>query len=1156
MALNFIRSTPAPYGPVSSYPEIDRETTAVSCKKKPEHVNIHSIQTRRFPCNRPARRLRFDMNRFTADLHIHSRFSRATSKNLTIRNLAAWARVKGLDVIGTGDFTHPEWLAEIKSQLQEDDSGLLTLREPANLNAEIPGVGRPLSGQTRFMLETEISSIYKRGDKVRKVHNLVYLPNLDAVQRFNQKLGQVGNLASDGRPILGLDSRDLLEMVLSIDPMAFLVPAHIWTPWFSLFGSKSGFDSVQECYGDLSSHIFAMETGLSSDPEMNWTISALDRYQLISNSDAHSGEKLGRETNLFQGELSYEGIYRALRGEGLGQKFLGTVEFFPEEGKYHLDGHRKCGVVLDPQETKARGGLCPVCGKPLTLGVLSRVLDLADREHPERPAGHPGYVSLVPLREIIGEILNQGPNTKKVHEMYYRTLTTLGSELTVLRHVPLEDIRRIHPALAEAVSRVREGQVIRTPGYDGEYGVISVFTPRERERILNGRGLMDLPLGEVPEPSASKPAKAPTTSPDTPSSGSTDHVLSSASTPDTDSTSTQNLVPSETARLPTVEPMAVRVADASLSVRYNSRQMAALQAGPGPVLVLAGPGTGKTQTMLGRITRLLDTGVKPRRILALTFTRRAARDLRRRLSALRGLSPEDPTPQAGTIHSLAFDYWKHAQGDPPVVLGDESARRVFASANPEMSHQELNRALTALELARETRTPLADDPALAEAAARYTKQKASWNLADYSDLLEFLLEQAEGGRLKGLYSHVLVDEVQDLTELQLAAVTSLVPDDGTGFFAIGDPRQSIYGFRGAVGDVAARLSARWPGLKRITLRDNYRSGQTVLDVAAGLFPKDERLTAQRSTAAQVHMFEAPDAMREASWIADRIRRLIGATSHSLADAGGQGELTPGDIAVLVRFRALIPPLVKALRRFGVPCAAPEQEAFYAEPRVAAILASAGRALGLGPVPALPPAREADGSGGNAQELDLPEALLAIGPQALSAHLHGVGSFDDFFWESRAFCELKKAYAERGGWAGLINWVNLQSELDQVGLIAEKVQIMSLHAAKGLEFEAVFLPALEDGILPFAGAAALNGKVSNEKHLTPEGLLEERRLLYVGLTRARRILCLSRAGRRQLFGRTLNLPASRLLADLPLTMITHSVLTSRTVKKERQLGLLD
>lgn len=1033
------------------------------------------------------------MERFAADLHVHSRFSRATSKDLSIRSLAAWGRVKGITVLGTGDFTHPGWLQEVEDTLQEDGSGLLVLKDTANLEALVPGLATLPPGQTRFMLQAEISSIYKKAGKVRKIHNLVYLPSLEAVRAFNQKLGQVGNLKSDGRPILGLDSRNLLEMVLATHPQGFVIPAHIWTPWFSLFGSKSGFNSIEACFEDLSSEIFAMETGLSSDPEMNWLWSALDRIRLVSNSDAHSGEKLGRECNQFRGEISYEGIYRALRGEGLGQKFLGTVEFFPEEGKYHLDGHRKCNVVMEPEETTQRRGICPVCGKPVTLGVLSRVRELADRTEPVQPQTAPGFTSLIPLKELLGEILDAGPATKKVHDLYLKLLREFGTELNVLTKATPEDLKPLSPVLAEGVARMREGKVLRTPGYDGEYGVISVFSEAERREFRHGGRLVQAParkrktrdLPEAPAPEA----------------------------------------PVETA--PDLE--------------FNPAQKQAIAAGPGPVLVLAGPGTGKTQTLMGRIDRLLNEGENPRRVLALTFTRRAARELKERLLKLLGLTDEEaaPLPQAGTLHAHGYDYWKHVHGEAPVVLDDASARRIFLEANPALAEARGNHAFERYVLARETMTPLPAD--LAEAGARYARQKDSWNQADYADLLEFQLQQFQAPTFVSPYAHVLVDEIQDLTPLQLAVVTTLAGAEGKGFFAIGDPNQSIYGFRGAVGAVRAELRARWPQLAEIALTDNYRSGQAVLDCAHALFPDTPRLAARRDAACGIHLFQAPDAPLEAAWLAERIKSLLGPTSHSLADNAGESGLAPGDIAVLVRFRGLIPALESALGRFGVPCAAPETEAFWNEPRVSAILAAAGRALGMacafeGECP------------------DFPETVLAQGPDGLAKLLKDTPPFDPFFWQSRTFRELREAYGRRSGWAGLINWVHLQSELENVRRSAEKVQIMSIHAAKGLEFEAVFLPALEDGILPFAGADMLTGKITAPENL-PDAA-EERRLLYVGLTRARRSLYLSHAAQRSLYGRTLRLPPSRFLKDLPAQLMTRSQLAAHTVKKEKQMTLFD
>ena len=981
------------------------------------------------------------MERFTADLHIHSRFSRATSKKLTIRNLAAWGQLKGLSVLGTGDFTHPEWLAELEENLIDNGKGLFKLKDPAGLEAEIPTFEDEISGRTRFMLQTEISSIYKRGGKVRKVHNLVYMPDLDSVKRFNQKLAQVGNLESDGRPILGLDSRDLLDMVLGTHPQAFLVPAHIWTPWFSLFGSKSGFNSIRECFGDYSAEIFAMETGLSSDPEMNWSWSELDRIKLISNSDAHSGEKLGREVNLFRGEMSYEGIYRALRGEGLGNKLIGTLEFFPEEGKYHMDGHRKCGVTLDPRETIARGGICPVCGKPVTVGVYSRILELSDRQEPVRPQGAANFTSLIPLKEILSEVLGVGSGSKKVNTLYMRLIREFQNEMNILQRVPAEDLNKFSCHLGEGITRMREGQVIRKPGFDGEFGVISVFSEKERAWMKNGASLISM--------GAQK----------------------------------KSVSPAQTAEQP-CQPLSTRKDNAKV-ISYNPEQQAAIAAGPGPVLVLAGPGTGKTQTLMGRIASLMNGGEKPRRILALTFTRRAARELRDRIRKLRGENTE--LPQAGTLHSLCFDYWKHAYRETPIVLPEAAARKLFAEVNPDFAGKDLDHYWNKYNLSRERLTGIPDD--MAKAHINYGNQKNHWDLVDYTDLLEFMLEQSGAPTFRMPYKRVLVDEIQDLTPLQLAVIRGVAGESGDGVFCIGDPKQSIYEFRGAAGDVEKRLKEMWPDITTISLSENYRSGQKILDCAGALFPDSPRLKANLETSATIHLFEGPDGIREASWISDKIKGLIGTTSHSISDAEGHGDLAPGDIAVLVRFKALIPIIEKALKRAGIPVSTPELEGFWQEPRVASILRAAERFLGM----------TIDDSD---EVIDVPDHVLTKGPVGMSAYLNETPPFDQFFWESRQFKELKKEFNRLGGWQALINWVSLQTELELVRRSAEKVQVMTLHASKGLEFQAVFMPACEEGIIPFAGMDLLTAKVT----LMPgrsQRFHEERRLMYVGMAVVRK-----------------------------------------------------
>src|SRR5262245_38006021 len=437
--------------------------------------------------------------RFHADLHVHSKYSRATSRDLDLEHLAAWACRKGIGVVATGDFTHPAWCAELKQKLVPAEPGLYRLRGDIEqaIARKLPA---PCRASVRFMLEVEISTIYKKGDRTRKIHHLIYAPDFDAVDRMSARLARIGNIASDGRPILGLDSRDLLEIALESGPHSYLVPAHIWTPWFAALGSQSGFDSIADCYGDLADRIFAVETGLSSDPPMNWRVSFLDRYRLTSNSDAHSPGKLGREATTFDCDLDYFAVKHALE---TGHGYAGTVEFFPDEGKYHLDGHRKCEVRLSPKETLANGGRCPVCGAPVTIGVEHRVEVLADRSEADvLPPPTAGTVSnLVPLPEILAELTSSGVQTRTVERGYDQAIAKLGAELPILQSVPVEDIAHAgSPLLAEAIARLRAGNVIRDPGYDGEYGVIRLFEEDELRQRTGGGLLFEAPVAKRKPP--------------------------------------------------------------------------------------------------------------------------------------------------------------------------------------------------------------------------------------------------------------------------------------------------------------------------------------------------------------------------------------------------------------------------------------------------------------------------------------------------------------------------------------------------------------------------------------------------------------------------------------------------------------------------------
>ncbi len=414
--------------------------------------------------------------RFVADFHIHSPYSRATSPQMTLENLDKMAKVKGIKVMGTGDFTHPAWFANLKEKLVPTEPGLFKLRKNDQ--------------GTRFILTSEISCIYSKGGKVRKVHTLIFSPTFEAVEQINTQLGLIGNLKADGRPILGLDVKELAKIALSASEDCMIIGAHIWTPWFSLFGSKSGFDAIEECFEDYSKHIYVVETGLSSNPAMNWRLSALDNIALISNSDAHSLPKIGREANIFNTELSYFAIEEALKTKDP-KKFLSTIEFFPEEGRYHYDGHRACNISLSPIETQKIGDLCPNCGRPLTLGTLNRVNKLADRPEGFRPENAIGFKSLIPLQEIIAEVLGVGVGTKKVAGYYDPIVDQLGSELDILLNVPLGDLKQTTlPEIAQAICLVREGKVNLEPGYDGVYGKISILGNKPKRNTPSQKQLL------------------------------------------------------------------------------------------------------------------------------------------------------------------------------------------------------------------------------------------------------------------------------------------------------------------------------------------------------------------------------------------------------------------------------------------------------------------------------------------------------------------------------------------------------------------------------------------------------------------------------------------------------------------------------------------
>ncbi|MEA3230275.1 MAG: UvrD-helicase domain-containing protein, partial [Thermodesulfobacteriota bacterium] len=714
--------------------------------------------------------------KFIADLHVHSKYSIATAKNLDLENLYIAAQKKGITVVGTGDFTHPGWMTELKEKLIPSEPGLFRLKKDIEkeCDQQVPSTCRQ---PVRFLLTAEISNIYKKKGKTRKNHNLILAPDLSMVEKFNATLDRIGNIKSDGRPILGLDTRNLLEMLLDISDRAMFIPAHIWTPWFSLLGSKSGFDTVEECFEDLSKYIFAVETGLSSDPAMNWRVSDLDRMTLISNSDAHSPMKLGREANLFNTDLSYGAIRGALM-KGDPEMFKGTLEFFPEEGKYHLDGHRKCGVRFTPEQTIQNKGICPVCGKPMTIGVLYRVEALADKEDGRRsPNAHP-YQRVVPLVDILSQVLGVGSNSKKVQSAYQATVSALGDELSILIRHPIETIEEKTniPLLGEAIRRMRAGHVEMKGGYDGEFGTIRIFEENEKARLMGQKSLfadeIDVKKPIQKKKSSNPSAKVSIKKTKIPRSGS-----------------------AEGDRLKNTQPKTIIWAD--INPFLNPAQRQVVEQGDLPLIIAAGPGTGKTMTITGRMAHLIKKKkVSPRQILAVTFTNKASEEMHTRLK--RQLPQLKKLPMVTTFHAFCLDLLrKRHPENPPIVIDETDRDDLLADAvylfnkqankndhsialQPGTIGQMIMTAKQKIQTVEEINTGRGErvDRQVRAVSAVYHNLLAVLGVCDYEDLIFKVVKHLESDNRDGrfrrpLFRYVFVDEYQDINEGQYRFIRAI-----------------------------------------------------------------------------------------------------------------------------------------------------------------------------------------------------------------------------------------------------------------------------------------------------------------------------------------------------------------------------------------------
>ncbi len=1114
---------------------------------------------------------------FLADFHIHSKYSRATAKNLDLENLYIMAQIKGLTVLGTGDFTHPGWWLEIEEKLEPSEEGLLKLK-PSLARACDEKVPPSCRRPVRFMLVTEISNIYKKEGSTRKNHNLVFMPHPEAAGLLNRRLDDIGNIRSDGRPILGLDARNLLEIVLETTPGGYLIPAHIWTPWFSLLGSKSGFDSVDACFEDLTEHIFALETGLSSDPPMNWRVSNLDRYTLVSNSDAHSPAKLGREANCFNTDLSYPAIRDALRG-GKPREFSGTIEFYPEEGKYHVDGHRKCAFRCRPDETRRLGNRCPRCGRPLTLGVLHRVEDLADRDEGTRPHKAAEYRNLIPLEDLLAEVLQVGPKTKKTAMAFAQLIQDHGSEFDILCRIPRSDLEKSHiPLLAEAICRMRDGRVIFEPGFDGEFGRVRIFDPEERSRLQGQQSLFDIP--------ESNPIHAPAPEPPPPAPVAETPVLFESPRPS--------------------------------GFQLNERQQTVVDYGRGPLLISAGPGTGKTRAITCRMVRLMeDRKVAGHNILAVTFTNKAAREMRQRLTTMLPAGVE--TPLVTTFHGLGRQLLREAFDDHGCVVIDETARRAIASDAVALVSHGGSAALspaTLLEFVVRAKqlllrpdhdldgiVPRSHRAILAQFYGAYQRLLTFQELHDYEDLILEAVDHLETDKawrrkIRDRYRYIFVDEFQDIDYAQYRLLRAMAPP-AANICVIGDPDQAIYGFRGSDLRFFKRFGEDFPQAGRIHLTRNYRSSETILDASYQVIRKGRRTSLEVGAPERtysgidgfrtVSVMETPSAKAEAVAIGRTIENMVGGTGfHSidfdkLDEDDAETTRSFADFAILCRTGRQVEQIARQLTRAAIPCQWVSRKAVR-QPALNKLMAAFrvitgqggyadfGQLSGLSAYGISNTTMDMFKQWAYGRQLTLQTALRSVHrlpiPGMSTKRQHRLAALVRMLdllaeetsqkdvadtlrhivarttlasrVEPEPFSRMIQLAQTMGvDKAGFGTRLALQRDTDLYQPEAEKVAVMTLHAAKGLEFPVVFVAGCEENLLPLRQPGR---QVDME---------EERRLFFVGLTRARARLILTWARRRTINGETRNCRLSHFVADIEDRLKTRTAVRIKTPKAEQE-----
>ncbi len=1017
--------------------------------------------------------------------------------------------------MGTGDYTHPGWLNELKEKLEPAEEGLYKLKNEfkKSLNFNLNNLS---DKEVRFILTGEISCIYKKKDKVRKVHNVVFAPDFESVKKIQYELNKIGNIKSDGRPILGFDAKNLLDLILNVSDKCFLVPAHIWTPWFSVLGSKSGFNSIDECYEDLTEHIFAVESGLSSDPPMNRACSFLDKFSIISNSDAHSPENLGREANIFDTEFSYDAIKNALKNNK--KEFLGTIEFFPQEGKYHLDGHRKCNICWDPVKSVKNNLICPVCSKKLTLGVMYRVAELADRDIKNTGSGKNQFYSLIPLKEILSEIINVNKTSKKVEEKYFALLKKLGSEFDILLNHSYQTLIEEDKILAEGIIRMREGRVFIKEGYDGEYGQIKVFNENEKEDLSTSNLFFS---GDIKNDE----------------DGIIKKELEKYS---------YNIDIGEFKKLNTQIRNELKFEDKKdiIDEELNSSQLKAVKQMKGPCLIIAGPGTGKTKTLTYKIIELLNNKIDPENILALTFSNQAAKEIKSRVNEL--IKDKEVMDQLmiSTFHSFGLSIIEEnleiiGRGKNYSII-NQKEKGIILKDFLNVKQDKIKKYIQDISDIKQKLKNIYKNELDVESEKIFNDFNEALiknNLFDFDDLLNIPIKIFNENpeilkKYQDRYKWITIDEYQDINFAQYILVKMLADNKDANITVIGDPNQAIYGFRGASVTFINDFKKDFPETKIFQLEKSYRCTDNILNASSHIFAvenKESFYLKGIEEGAKIIIKEFNSDKSEAEFVAREIEKLIGGLRFFSIDSGitdGDKEelYTLSDFTVLVRINQQIEALEKAFKDHSIPYQKIGDAPFYnTEPFV--FLIDLIKAV-INP--------ENIFLKNVCNKLKIEEDSIyklkeSLNTNKLSIFIKIISEkyfkeiIENYKNELDNLIEISKDFNDRPEL--FINYLTTSQSIDQFERKAESVKLMTMHSAKGLEFNTVFIVGCSDKLLPFTLFENYDIDIK-----------EEERLLYVAMTRAKKYLYLTYPGSLNLFGRIIESKRSIFLGRIEKELI--------------------